>query len=113
MEKQLPPSFEKRKIALPLGLEGFAWERETILEFLGDSSAKSFAILGGDVYKRARSALELAYANWHVSKREPNESFESYCARSASKAQSYIENYPASQDVVFAPVITSEVTAGL
>jgi hypothetical protein len=114
MEKKLPPKYDAKKIPLPENAGGgFAWDKATILDFLCDSSVFGFVILGGDVISTTYGRYNFANANWHVSKRNPTESFEDYAARARAIAKDYIEKYPQNQSVVFAPTLTSEVAAGL
>ncbi len=50
--------------------------------------------------------------NWSAPERPRTEGFEAFCKCSRDEAMRYINNYPKDDDIVFAPVITSEVTAG-
>jgi len=114
MEKRLPETYEKKKIDLsPFGIRSFAWDRETILNFLSDKSCHDFAVLGGDVIEKSGRGYRHKNENWYVEGRSPKENFEHYAARSREKAKTYINAYPKVVDVYFAPVITNEVTAGL
>ena len=113
MEKQLPQEYEDRKISLSsLNVGGFAWKRADILSFLQDPRAKEFAVLGGDVLSYKEGKLTYTYDSWSAGERSRSESFDSYCYRARNEALKYLNSYPQDENIVFSPVITSEVTAG-
>ena len=114
MEKSLPEEYERKKIPVTDGL-GFAWDKETFIRFLGDQSTEQFAILGGDVLALDSSSgkYKCTYDSWSINRNGPTEDFSEYCKRSRIKAIEYVNKYPATETTVFAPVLTSEVTAGL
>ena len=93
----------------------FGWFRDTIIAFLNDPECDGYAVLGGDVlrFNITNNKYEYTYDSWYVPKRLLSESFENYCRRSQSVAKEYIESYPSTKDVIFSPVISTEVTAGL
>lgn len=116
MEKELPEKYETSKIVLrEFGGFVFGWRKEVFIEFLTDSSADLFVVLGGDVLKFDTQSKKYVYTydNWSVSKRLLGESFEAYSKRSRETALKYLQNYTADEDTVFSPTVTSEVTAGL
>jgi hypothetical protein len=113
MEKNFPQEYQDKKITLEsLKVGGFAWKREYILKFLQDPNTREFAVLGGDVLSYTNGKLAYTYDNWSAPERPRTEPFESFCQRTRDEALKYIRNYPEVDDVIFAPVVTSEVTAG-
>ena len=114
MEQRLPEEYENKKIPVADGL-GFAWDKETFLKFLSDSNTEIYAILGGDVLSQDPSSgsYKCTYDSWSINRDGPKEDFKEYCRRSRTKAIDYVSKYPATGSTVFAPVLTSEVTAGL
>jgi hypothetical protein len=114
MGKILPELYEQKKIDLSgLGVRSFAWDRETILRFLSDQTCRDFVVLGGDVIEKTVNGYRHRNENWYIEGRNPDEPIELYADRSRKKAINYISAYPDNPNVSFAPVITSEITAGL
>lgn len=114
MQKQLPLEYEQKKISLKDLIGGdYAWTKEVILKFLNDASANEFVVLGGDVILFEDNKPSYTYDSWSSDDRQIGESFASYYERARKKAIEYIEKYPMKTGIVFAPVITSEATAGL
>lgn len=113
MEKKLPIKYEEKKILVTDGL-GFAWDKKTFIQFLTDKETKNFAVLGGDVLNLDDSGnYKNTYDNWSTDRKGSSESFSDYCKRSREKAKEYVELYPATERTFFAPVMSSELTAGL
>lgn len=114
MERPLPDKYSNqiKPIAME-GVKGFVWPKKLLLQFLNDEVCKGYAVLGGDVIRLVGSKMEYTYDNWGIDGRRQNESFENYCERSRLLSLDYIQKYPDSDDILFSPVITSEVTAGL
>ncbi|MEI6788472.1 MAG: Imm40 family immunity protein [bacterium] len=51
------------------------------------------SILGGDVYYRTGKAMEPAYANWHVDRKD-GESDDMYSRRSGEESERYLSALP-------------------
>ena len=66
-------------------------------------------ILGGDVYFRIESKIEVAYANWYSNKKV-GENSEDFFVRSLAEAAKYIENFPhrADREPLFSLVLGKE-----
>ncbi len=113
MKRSLPMKYEQKKIRVSDGL-GFAWDKATFLEFLDDNETAMFAILGGDVLiLDSTSGYKLTYDSWSIDRNGANEDFKVFCQRSRKKAQEYVSTYNIIDGIVFAPVMTTEITAGL
>lgn len=115
MERKLPEKYLKgiRPITIE-GVKGFVWDRTLLLEFLQDRECQYYAVLGGDVIRITDGVMSYTYDNWSVRvERSPTESFEGFVQRCKNVALKYINAYPEDKNIFFAPVITSEVTAGL
>ncbi len=96
------------------GLIEIAWTRDTLEEFLEDSSVLDIVILGGDVLDKDKDGkIAYTYESWAVSGRSPNESYEAYCARSREKAREYLKIMRKGENVLIIPVLSDEATAGL
>ena len=85
--------FESRGISLQdIGVNNFALDKTSTLEYFQKLFKEHVAILGGDVYLLKDGKLKLTYDNWYCNRGE-SESMESYVARSIDEAKTYIENY--------------------
>ena len=114
MELKLSEKFSKHIRPLSIeGVSGSVWGRTLFLQFLEDSESDKFAILGGDIILEKDGKMEYTYDNWSVSERVPTESFADFAQRGIKTAKDYLTRYPDKDGVLFAPVMTSEVTAGL
>lgn len=115
MERKLSEKYLSRIKSINIeGVIGTVWDRELFLEFLQDAESNHYAILGGDLIKVTDGKMEYTYDNWSVKRdREPTESFERFVSRCKEEARLYIEAYPSEKNILFSPIMTSEVTAGL
>jgi hypothetical protein len=76
-----------------LGIRDIALERTDALSAVEFLRKASIPILGGDVYVKFHTSIELAYANWH-SDPKPNEATNDYFSRSCDATEKYIKDYP-------------------
>lgn len=116
MEKKLPENIVTAAISLEeSGISGIAFSKNDILDFFKSDEIDSFAILGGDVLKfnSIKNKYEYTYDNWYAPDRLIKESFPEFCKRCKESSIKYIEQYPDKEGVVFTPVLTSEITAGM
>jgi hypothetical protein len=74
-----------------VGTDEIALERDDTLNAIGILQKLSVPVLGGDVYLRRGSQIEVAYANWHV---EPHQ-----LANSWEISSEYVQKFPARADV--------------
>jgi Immunity protein 40 len=115
MERQLSAKYLNRirPIGIP-GVSGYAWDRASILDFLNSEESFHYAVLGGDVLHLSGDKMEYTYDSWSVrGERSPTESFEDFAARCRKSALDYILAYPIKDNILFAVVMTSELSAGL
>jgi hypothetical protein len=89
-----------------LGIRDIGLTREDALHAVSLLQKDAVPILGGDVFSRRGSKIEVAYANWH-SDPKPGEDHDTYCARSWTTTFKYIEGFPDRPDVepLFALVV--------
>jgi hypothetical protein len=89
-----------------LGIRDIGLLRSDALNAVEIARHARLPILGGDVYFRRRDRIELAYANWYVNRKPPEER-DTYLRRSWDKAETYIKNFPEPSDaeVLFAIVV--------
>lgn len=115
MEKRLSEKYKsKRRIVSITGVDEYAWEFDTLMDFLSDYESESFAILGGDVLiQNENQEVRHTYDNWGVDSRGARESFSDYCKRSKKYALEYLKKYPVKKENLFVLVMTSEITAGI
>jgi hypothetical protein len=78
-----------------LGLRDIALERSDALVAVALLRKASCSILGGDVYFKRGSEIEIAYANWH-SDPKADENHVEFVHRSCLETENYIEQFPAS-----------------
>lgn len=114
MQRKLSEKYYKRIRPIKIeGVSGFVWDKNTLLEFLDDAESDGYAILGGDVIRESDGKMEYTYDNWSIEKeREAPESFKDFVARCKDYTRQYISSYPISKGIVFAVVMSSDVTAG-
>ena len=80
-----------------LGIREVGLTRADALHAIGFLESKSIPILGGDVYFRRGSRIEIAYANWY-SDPVPGEAQSEFLGRSWNRAREYIKTFPERQD---------------
>jgi hypothetical protein len=81
-----------------LGIREVGLTRADALEAIGYLENDSIPILGGDVYFRHGTRIEIAYANWY-SDPAPGEAQSEFLSRSWNTARKYIKAFPERQDV--------------
>lgn len=115
MERTLSRKYSEQLIKITIkGVDGWAWERTLLLEFLNDiEECRNYVIFGGDVLRVFKGEMEYTYDSWSITKREYLESFDDYSLRSIKKSMDYVSLYPDLPNILFVLVMTSEVTAGL
>lgn len=87
---------EEKGISLePLGLLDIALERVDALHAISILQKALIPILGGDVYFKHGSGIEIAYANWH-SDPKPGEESVHFVNRSCLETENYIKSFPLS-----------------
>jgi hypothetical protein len=87
------------------GVRDIALERADALLAVELLRKASIPILGGDVYFKRESGIELAYANWH-SDPMPGEDRDRFVNRSGLETENYIKSFPSSDaPALFALVI--------
>jgi hypothetical protein len=74
-----------------IGISGYAWKREFMLQVLDILEKLNFAILGGDVYVMKNDQLILTYDNWYYENK--SKSFNEYAKNSIIYAKNYINMY--------------------
>jgi hypothetical protein len=82
-----------------LGLRDIALRCDDAIAAINFLRDEKVAILGGDVYFLREDRVELAYANWYVSKNS-GESFEEFSLRSLKETEMYINGFPECGDKV-------------
>ena len=89
-----------------LGIEEIALSRHDALRAIGFLESDLIPILGGDVYYRSGSKIEVAYDNWH-SDPVPEETQSDFLRRGWKTAREYIEAFPERQgvDLLFVLVV--------
>lgn len=115
MQKLLPKKYQDRllKVNIP-GINEYAWKYDDLVEFLNDKLFKNYVILGGDLMTQDESgAINYADTNWHIEKRSPQESFESYSQRSKDVTFEFLKKINATKEDLFILVLNSDPTAGL
>ncbi len=116
MEKQIPDKYKSNLIAVTIpGVKAFAWTRELLQEFIEDEVSLNFVILGGDVIELIEDSM-MKYSNgdgWYIDGRNIGESFSDYSKRSLIITKEYLQRYPCKPNILFIPVMTSEITAGM
>jgi len=114
MEKLVPEKYRSKiiKVTIP-GVSAYAWPRDLLLDFISDEKNIEFAILGGDVISVNDTQMCYTYDNWSTDSRYLGESFNDYCKRCSKVAKEYLEKYPLKSNILFVPVMTSEITAGM
>lgn len=97
-ESEYKKLIESRGISLrSFGIADIALSRADAIyavELLGNAS---IPILGGDVYFKKDTGIELAYANWH-SDPFSGEDRHSFAARSCIETLNYIKSFPATEE---------------
>ena len=83
-------------LVLP-GLSDTALTRADALYAVELLRLEAVSILGGDVYLRRGTKIDLAYANWRID-REVSEQENEYLRRSWDSTERYIINYPEPAD---------------
>ena len=78
-----------------LGIGDIALDRTDALNAVELLRKSSIPILGGDVYFKRQSGIELAYANWH-SDPQPGEDRQRFANRSCLETENYIRSFPPS-----------------
>lgn len=113
MEKCIPKEFSSKQIKITERISG--WCKSDILDFINGQNSAEFAILGGDVmrFNLKSQQYDFTYDSWFLDRNGAQESFADYCERSRKRALEYITNYKSEDGIVFVPVISSELTAGL
>lgn len=81
-----------------LGIEEIALARDDALRAIGFLESELIPILGGDVYYRRGSKIEVAYANWY-SDPVPGEEQSDFLKRGWKTAREYVKDFPERQDV--------------
>jgi hypothetical protein len=76
----------------PLGLSEFAVLAKDAAAFIELLRQENLPVLGGDVYLKVQSTVEVGYANWHVDKL-PHESHRDFVNRSCDFALDYVRKY--------------------
>jgi len=89
----------------PLGLRDIALERSDALVAVSLLQNASCAILGGDVYFKRDSKIEIAYANWH-SDPKVGENHEEFVQRSCLETENYIKRFPISDALPLFVLVT-------
>jgi hypothetical protein len=89
-----------------MGIRDIGLTRENALRAVSLLQKDSVPILGGDVFFRRGSKIEVAYANWH-SDPKPGEDRDAYNGRSWTATFKYIQDFPDRPDVelLFALVV--------
>lgn len=115
MEKLIPEKYKsKLRIVNVTGANEYAWEFNTLMDFLNDPESDSFAILGGDVLiLNENQEINYTYDNWGIDSRSAGEIFLNYCKRSKKHTVEYLKKYPVKKENLFVLVMTSEITAGI
>lgn len=106
--------FSGRSLSDSLGVDEFAWDRDTALELVGRLAAAGTSILGGDVYVEDDERLRPAYASWHCERR-PDERLTTFVERSCAEARRFLESYaePPRRRTLYVLVVSGEETAGM
>ena len=78
-----------------MGLSELALTRDDLLEAARLALECQLPILGGDVYFLTGEAIEPAYANWHV-ERKDGESSDAFVKRSYDETIRYVKSLPKS-----------------
>src|SRR5579863_863512 len=81
-----------------LGIRDIGLTRDDALRAVSLLQRDSIPILGGDVFFRRGSKIEVAYANWH-SDPKPGEDKDAYLGRSWTTTFKYIQDFPVRSDV--------------
>ena len=96
MPKEIQNFLTQKGIPLrSLGLSDIALERHDALFAIQLLRKVSTPILGGDVYFKRESGIEIAYANWH-SDPKTGENVDQFVERSCLETENYIKNFPSS-----------------
>jgi hypothetical protein len=96
--EELDGLFTKSGVSLAaLGIRDIGLLRIDALNAVEIARHAKLPILGGDVYFRRDDRIELAYANWQV-KPKPPEEHDTYLLRSWDNAETYIKNFPEPSD---------------
>ena len=74
----------------PIGLSEVALTYGDAQEAVKLALAWQRSILGGDVYLRAGTVIEPAYANWHVDRRD-GETDDTFVQRSCAETERYLK----------------------
>jgi hypothetical protein len=88
-----------------LGLADIALSRADAMLAVGLLRSASIPILGGDVYFKKVTGIEIAYANWHSDPTD-SEDRDSFVARSCLETENYIKSFPTTEaEPIFVLVI--------
>lgn len=74
------------------GINNVAFPREQALLLVDVFKKYGLSVLGGDVYMKTGSAIDITYDNWYCDKRV-NESDGDFLKRSCDVAETYIKEY--------------------
>ena len=99
---------ESKGISLQcFGVADIALSREDATYAVSLLRGASIPILGGDVYFKKVTGIELAYANWHSAPAE-GEDRDSFVRRSCLETMTYIERFPSTEAIpIFVLVINA------
>lgn len=87
---------ESRGVPLStLGLRDIALEIDSVLLAVELLRKASIPILGGDVFFKRATGIEVAFANWHCDPK-PDEDRVSFANRSCLETEQYIKRFPSS-----------------
>ena len=97
---------EKRGISLQcFGIADVALSRTDAMLAVNLLQNAAIPILGGDVYFKTETGIEVAYANWHSDPAD-GEDRNSFVIRSCLDTKNYIEKFPSTEAApIFALVI--------
>ena len=91
--EQLPE--ELKRTAYPLqefGANEYAWSYEEVKKVVLYLAERTYAILGGGVWRREGNVFELTYDNWYLNYND-SMSWEEYVEQSKVKALNYVDFY--------------------
>jgi|SRR5258706_3338066 hypothetical protein len=77
---------------LPFGFDEWAWPYPEILEVIEELAARSYAILGGDVWRKGERGMGSLGDNWYLDP-DASMSWSTYVRESANASLKYIQRY--------------------
>lgn len=103
-----------RSLSDDVGVDEFAWDKDTALELVKRLAGANMSVLGGDVYVEEAGRLRPAYANW-ACERARSEDLSEFAKRSCAKAKRYLESYSddPSQRTFYVLVVSGDQTTAM